>query len=98
MAESLIKKSFTKIVSITKVAETVTTGVTGNISTPFVNTGYIGIFSPYTFPNDYYVRAWVSSANNHWFLTVINPNTGATINNTSVGIRYWAVEFSTVEV
>lgn len=93
MATGTIKKSFTDIVSATRIATRVATGATGNIALPYVNTGTTAIISPHVSGADYAIRAWVNTAGN-WFLTVINPNTGATINNTEVNIRYWVFEFS----
>jgi len=94
MATGTIKKPYADIVSVTRVAEYVITGATGNIATPYPNDGYTAIIAPHTSGSDYAVRAWVASASGFWFLTVINPNTGATINESPVNIRYWVIKFS----
>lgn len=80
------------IASITRIAETKTTGSTGNIATGFANTGLQFVVAPCVAGNAVFLRAWVSSADNGWYLTAINPNTGATVNNTSLAIRYLLVQ------
>ena len=92
---STLKKPFADIVSATRVAkEQVTTGPTGNIALPYVNDGYTAIVAPHTSGSDYYIRAWVNAAGS-WYLTVINPNTGATVNNAAINLRYWVFKFAT---
>lgn len=78
--------------SITRVAETVTTGATGNISLPYANDGVTYIVGPHASGRNVFFRAWVSESSGNWFLTAIDPNTGATLNNTSVNLRYFAVK------
>lgn len=75
------------LASITRRAETVTTGATGNIATGVDNDGYYYILCPFVSGNNYKVDCWVSSTNNIFYLTVRDLN-GNTINNTSVDIRY----------
>ena len=82
------------IASVTRYAATITTGGTGNIALGGVpNDGLTAVVAPYVNASDVCLRSWVSSAQNAWFLTAINPNTGATVNNTSLQIRYWVIKF-----
>jgi len=81
------------IVSVTRVAEVLTTGGTGNIATGQVNDGVTAVVAPHVSGSSVYLRAFVSGTNNGWYLTAVDPNTGATINNTTLGIRYWVVKF-----
>ena len=76
------------LVSIQRIADTATTGTSGNILLPYANDGVTFIVAPHSAGNNVYYRAWVSAANNNWVLTAIDPNTGATINNASLSIRY----------
>ena len=76
------------LVSIQRIANTATTGASGNISLPYSNDGATFIVAPHAAGNNVYYRAWVSATNNNWYLTAIDPNTGATINNASLNIRY----------
>lgn len=80
------------IVSVTRVATTVTTGGTGNVSLSVVNDGKTAIFGAIENSKNYYVRVWLAGSSNTYFATVVNPNTGATINNESVNLRYWLVK------
>lgn len=83
------------IKSISIVETSATTGGSGNISTPTSTTGKVFIFAPYcTSSTDVYLRAWRASSNNGWYLTAVNPNTGATVNNTSITYRYIRIEFN----
>ena len=86
-------RDVTNIVSATRKTSTVTTGVTGNIATGYANDGYTAIVAPYVAGRNVYLRAWVSAGNNGWYLTAIDPNTGNTVNNTQMDIRYWLVKF-----
>ena len=82
------------IVSATRIADNgVTTGSSGNIALSYSNDGYTAIIAPHCSGSDAYLRAWVSSSNGLWFLTAINPNTGVTLNNQALNIRYWVVKF-----
>lgn len=94
MATSKIQKQFTDIVSATRVVSTVTTGSTGNIALGYANDGLTAIVAPHASGGTAYLRAWISPASGEWFLTAVNPNTGATINNTELAIRYWVFRFS----
>jgi len=69
-------------------AENFTTGNSGNIYLPETNDGYTYILAPFVLGQNYFVKAWVAAESNAWFLTVTNPNTGATINNATFDIRY----------
>jgi hypothetical protein len=83
------------IKSISIVEASATTGGSGNISTPTSTTGKVFIFAPYcTSSIDVYLRAWRASSNDGWYLTAVNPNTGATVNNTSITYRYIRIEFN----
>lgn len=83
----------TNIVSINRVAlNGVTTGSSGNIALSVANDGKTAIFGALVNAKNYYVRIWVASSNNTFYATVINPNTGATINSESVDLRYWLVK------
>jgi hypothetical protein len=67
---------------------TTTTGDTGNISTGLDNNGKTYILAPYASGGTVSFEAWVSPSNNMWYLTAKNPQTGATINNAEVQVRY----------
>lgn len=67
---------------------TTTTGDTGNISTGLTNNGNTYILAPYASGGTVSFEAWVSPSNNMWYLTAKNPQTGATINNAEVQVRY----------
>ena len=79
------------IVSIRRVAMTETTGASGNIALSYENVGNVFVIAPYATGSSTYLRAWVSGTNNKWYLTAIDPNTGATQNNKSLSIRYLVV-------
>jgi hypothetical protein len=83
------------IASVTRIATTVTTGTTGNVILPYSNDGKKYVVAPFALQNAF-LRAWVAQANNQWYLTAVNPNTGATINNTSLDIRYLLVTLKSV--
>lgn len=72
-------------------ATSVTTGTTGNIALPYDNTGKIFIVAPFAAGSNAYLRAWVTGSGNQWYLTAVDPNTGTTINNRSLQIRYLVV-------
>ena len=57
-----------------------------------VNDGKTAIFGAIENSKNYYVRVWLAGSSNTYFATVVNPNTGATINNESVNLRYWLVK------
>lgn len=77
------------IKSITRIVlENVRTGPTGNIATNEINDSLTYILIPYANAgNDAFIRAWVNDQSK-WFLTVVNPNTGATYNNAIINVRY----------
>lgn len=79
------------IVSIRRIATTVTTGSTGNIALPYENTGNVFVIAPFVNGVVAHLRPWVSVSNNSWYLTAVDPNTGATINNGTLQIRYLVV-------
>lgn len=82
------------VASVTRYAATLTTGGTGNIALGGIpNDGITAVIAPYVNASDVCLRVWVSSSQNAWFLTAINPNTGATVNNTSLQVRYWVIKF-----
>lgn len=82
------------IESVTRITGSFTTDSTGNIALPYSNDGRHYVVAPITL-NSAYLRAWVSQSNNNWFLTAVNPNTGATINNTQLSVRYLLVILKT---
>ena len=82
------------IASVTRYATTLTTGATGNIVLGgIINDGLTAVVAPYVNGSDVCLRSWVSSAQNAWVLTAIAPNTGETVNNTSLQVRYWVIKF-----
>ena len=66
--------------------ETVT-GSTGNIILGINNDGLNFIVAGYCYLQQYSVRPWVTGVSDQWVITVINPNTGDTVNNTTVQYR-----------
>lgn len=78
--------------SISRVIKSGTTGGSGNLILPEENDGSTFIVGAHAYGTDAFLRVWVSSINNHWFLTAVNPNTGATINNASINFRYLVVK------
>lgn len=91
MATSTISRMSNNIVSCERKTLTATTGSTGNINLDIVNDGYTAVVGAIVSGMDAFVRVWVASASNKFYVTVVNPNTGATINNTSVNLRYWLI-------
>lgn len=86
------KISTLNIVSVTRVAETKTTGITGNIIlTPYKNDGKTVVFGALVNGANYAVRVWSNTAG-FFYATVIDPNTGDTINNTSVELRFFVLK------
>lgn len=76
------------ILSVKRIAKTETTGNSGNIATPYSNDGYNFVFAPHTNGGSVFLRVWISPNNGGWYLTAINQNTGNTLNNTSLQVRY----------
>lgn len=83
------------IASVTRITTTATTGSTGNIALPYSNDGKKYVVAPFALQNAF-LRAWVAQANNSWYLTAVNPNTGATINNTTLDIRYLMIVLKSI--
>ena len=83
----------TNIVSVTRYAYKATTGNTGNIGLGIANDGMTAVVAPLVSGTSVFLRAYVSETNGDWYLTAVNPNTGATINNRELAIRYWVVKF-----
>ena len=84
------------IMSVTRISSTVTTGGTGNIALGHNNDGYTFVVAPHTSGSDAFLRAWVSNTSGQWFLTAVSPNTGVTINNTGLNIRYLLVKIKSM--
>ena len=85
----------TNLSSIQRVALTETTGSTGNIALSYINDGYTYIVGAMVSGSNAYIRAWVSGVNGKWYLTAIDPNSGMTINNTSLNLRFLVVKIKT---
>lgn len=86
----------TNLLSIQRVTLTETTGSTGNIALSYTNDGYTYIVGAMVSGSNAYIRAWVSSANGKWYLTAVDPNSGVTINNTSLNLRFLVVKIKTL--
>lgn len=80
------------IVSVTRVATSVTTGNTGNVALPYDNDGKTFIVGAISTSADYAATIWVSSQNNGWYLTFRGAGTWTTVNNQTIDIRYWVVK------
>lgn len=65
-----------------------TTGVTGNLSLGLSVNDNMILSAVCTSQNDVFLRTWRASQSNLWFITAINPNTGATVNSTQLTIKY----------
>lgn len=82
------------LVSATRYTLTETTGSTGNIALGSVlNDGLTAVVGAHVSGLSVMLRSWVSGTQGVWYLTAIDPNTGATINNTQLSIRYWVLKF-----
>lgn len=81
---------------MTRVAETVTTGNTGNIATAYQNDGLTYIIAPLVSGTDAFLRTWIASTNGGWYFTAVNPNTGATLNNAQLAIRFLVVKIKSM--
>ena len=86
----------TNLLSIQRVTLTETTGSTGNIALSYTNDGYTYIVGAMVSGSNAYIRAWVSSANGKWYFTAVDPNSGVTINNTSLNLRFLVVKIKTL--
>lgn len=84
------------IESVTRETATVTTGNTGNIALEQMNDGYTYIVGALVSGTDAFLRTWVSSINNKWYLTAVNPSSGASLNNTQLAIRYLVVKIKRI--
>ena len=82
------------VYSVERVSETVTTGATGNIPTRYLGNGHDHVVAAYATGTSAFLRTWVSPITNHWFFTAVDPNTGTTLNNTSLGITYLVIRIS----
>lgn len=80
------------LVSITRIAISVTTGSTGNVALNYNNDGKTFVVGAMCTSADYAVTTWVSSQNNLWYLTVRGAGTWSTVNNQTIDIRYWVVK------
>lgn len=80
------------LVSITRVATTVTTGSSGNVALPYDNDGTTFIAAVMTNSADYAASIWVSSQNNGWYLTFRGAGTWSPVVNQTIDIRYWVVK------
>lgn len=80
-----------KLPTFIMVEETKTTGATGNIATGYIANNKVVVCGATALNADCYLRAWRSTGNGGWYLTAVNPNTGGTVNNTSLDIRYLVI-------
>ena len=68
------------------------------MSLGITNNGYNVVVGAHLTGANYYARAWVahlSDDNESWYLTIVDPNTGATINNTALNVRYTLITLKT---
>ena len=84
------------IASVRRSAGTFTTGATGNIATGITNDGLHYVDAPLVSGSSVCLRAWVSATNGGWYLTAVDPNTGVTVNNTQLAIRFLIVTLKTI--
>lgn len=84
------------IASVRRFAGTLTTGSTGNVATGIANDGLQYVVAPLVSGSSVFLRAWVSAVNGGWYLTAVDPNTGVTVNNTQLAIRFLIVTLKTV--
>ena len=85
---SSLSDAIANIPTMTVVTDTKTTGSTGNIALPTPSNDKYFIAGASATTMDAYLRVWRATLSGGWYITAINPNTGATINNTQMGIRY----------
>jgi hypothetical protein len=69
-----------------------TTGATGNIALGEYGSDKCFIVAVTALNADAYIRAWRATGNQTWYLTAVNPNTGAAIANTQIDYRYMAID------
>ena len=91
MATSKIQKEFTDIASLTKIEMTVTTGSSGNIHSGYNNDGKTLVFGAYASGTNARFDIWVSNANGGWYLKARDAESGSTINNTSIALRFYVL-------
>ena len=91
MATSMIQKGFTDIESLTKIETTVTTGSTGNFATGFQNDGKTLVFGAYASGTNARFDIWVSGVNGQWYIKARDVESGNTINNTSIALRFFVL-------
>lgn len=91
MATGTISKEFTDIASLTKIERTVTTGPTGNIHSGYTNDGGTLVFGAYAAGINAKFDVWVSGVNNNWYLKARDADSGDTINNTSIALRFYVL-------
>ena len=91
MATSKIQKEFTDIASLTKIEKTVTTGISGNIHSGYSNDGKTLVFGAYASGTNAKFDIWVSGVNNDWYLKARDADSGNTINNTSIALRFYVL-------
>lgn len=99
MANQIIDRAFAhlaklNLISCERVAKTVTTGSTGNVALGDLNDGRTACVGGHISGSNGYVRLWVAESNNTWFATVVDANTGNTINNKQIALRYWRLKFT----
>lgn len=76
------------VVSVQRVTLSATTGTSGNISLNIENTGFKYVLCPFVATNlNHRAYAWVASSN-VWFVKIIDVNTGNSVVNTPVNLRY----------
>ena len=69
-----------------------TTGATGNIPTPYANSGTDFIVGACTLNGNYIVLPFVASASNTWYLKVLDGGTMQPVANAQVDVRYLHVK------
>ena len=84
------------IASVRRFVGVFTTGSTGNIATGITNDGLHYVVAPLVSGSNVFLRAWVSAVNGGWYLTAVDPNTGTTVNNTQLAIRFLIVTLKTI--
>jgi len=88
---TLLTQEGSNLVTIHYHSGTQETGSTGNIATGYTADGKTFLCGAYVTNVACCMRMWVSNSNSKWYLTAINPNTGATLNKVSVSYKYFAV-------
>ena len=72
-----------------------TTGATGNIATPYPNSGTDFIVGACTLNGNYIVLPFVASASNGWYLKVVDSGTMQPVANVQVDLRYVHIKLLT---